>query len=50
MLFLFSSVCETSKEVILFGKVISSNEGETAVHLSLSLHMYSYIKKLLGEH
>ena len=40
MLFLFSSLCETSEDGSLLGKVISGNEGEIAVPLSLSTYIH----------
>lgn len=43
MLFLFSSLCETSKERTLLGKVILGNEGETNVPLSTYIFIHKQI-------
>lgn len=40
MLFLFSSLCETSEDRSLLGNVISGNEREIAAHLSLSTYIH----------
>jgi len=40
MLLLFHSLRETSKDRSLLGKVMSGNEGEISVHLSLSTHIH----------